>query len=144
MTGKADFTEQEWDLVQEGPPIAGVFAAMASSGGSFRESWALAKSYAEAQKQPGDGELIDALVAEAPPLKRYDSQQELEQEGLERLREAVRLLEQKATPEEVQAYRAFVLEVAHKVALAHKEEGTAVSQEEQDAIDKLSTVLDSP
>src|SRR4029450_8619477 len=98
MTGKADFTEEEWDLVQEGPAIAGIFAAMASSGGSFRESWGLAKSYAEGAK---------------------------EQEVLGRLREAVALLGQKATPEEVEAYRGFVLEVAHKVALAHKEEGTA-------------------
>jgi len=141
MTGKTDFTQEEWELVQEGPAIGGIFAATASSGGSFRESWALAKSYAEAQKQPGESELLDALVAERPPVKRYDSQEELEQEGLERLRAAVALLEQKAAPEEVEAYRGFVLEVAHKVAEAHKEEGAAVSEEERAAIDKLSGIL---
>jgi hypothetical protein len=141
MTGKADFTQEEWELVQDGPAIGGIFAATASSGGSFRESWALAKSYAEAQKQPGESELLDALVAERPPVKRYGSQEELEQEGLGRLREAVALVEQKAAPEEVEAYRGFVVEVAQKVAQAHKEEGTAVSDEERAAIDKLSEVL---
>jgi hypothetical protein len=141
MTGKADFTEEEWELVQEGPAIAGIFAAMASSGGSFRESWALAKSYAEAQKQHGESELLDALVAERPPVKRYDSQEELEGEGLGRLRQAVALLEQKATPDEVEAYRRFVLAVAEKVAAAHKEEGAAVSQEEREAIEKVTAIL---
>ena len=49
MTGKADFTEQEWELVREGPTAAGMYALMASKGGSFRESWALSKTYAEAR-----------------------------------------------------------------------------------------------
>jgi hypothetical protein len=38
MTGKVDFTEEEWELVCEGPPTAGVVAVSASKGGSFRES----------------------------------------------------------------------------------------------------------
>ena len=42
MTSKADFTEQEWELVREGPPTAGMITLLASSGGTFRETWALA------------------------------------------------------------------------------------------------------
>ena len=98
MTGKADFTEQEWELVREGPTAAGMYALMASKGGSFRESWALAKTYAEARKERGESELLDALVAEKPPVKRYDSAEQLEHEGLTKLSQAVELLEQKALP----------------------------------------------
>ena len=35
MTGKADFTEQEWELVREGPTVAGMYALMASKGGQL-------------------------------------------------------------------------------------------------------------
>ena len=38
MTGKADFTEEEWNLVREGPPTAGMIVLVSSKGGSFRES----------------------------------------------------------------------------------------------------------
>ena len=62
MTGKADFSEQEWELVREGPTAAGMYALMASKGGSFRESWALAKTYAEARQEHGESELLDAIV----------------------------------------------------------------------------------
>ena len=57
MTGKADFTEEEWELVCEGPPTAGVVAVSASRGGSFRESWAIAKVYAEARKEHGTNQV---------------------------------------------------------------------------------------
>ena len=50
MTDKAAFTEEEWELVREGPPTAGMLALTAEKGGSFRETWALAKFYAEARK----------------------------------------------------------------------------------------------
>ena len=82
MTGKADFTEQEWELVREGPTAAGMYALMASKGGSFRESWALSKTYAEARQERGESELLDSIVAEKPPVKRYDSAEQLEHEGL--------------------------------------------------------------
>ena len=141
MTGKADFTEEEWELVREGPPTAGMVALMAESGGSFRESYALAKAYAEARKEHGDNELLDALVAEKPDVKRYKTAEELETQGLGRLSEAVALLEQKASVGEVTAYRKFALDVAERVAEAHKEGGSAVSPGEQEALDKIAAAL---
>ena len=143
MTNKADFTEQEWEVVREGPPIAGMIAATASSGGSFRESWAMAKSFAEARKHHSESELLDALVAEKPRVKHYSSSQELEQQGLERLTEAIRLLEQKASADEVEAYRRFTLAVAEHVAAAHKEDDTAISAEERQAIDTIAATVNS-
>src|SRR6187401_2917281 len=101
MTTKADFTPEEWDLVREGPPTAGMVALTADKGGSFRETWALAKAYAEARKEHGESELLDALVSEKPDVKRYKTPEELESAGLGKLTEAVNVLEQKAGGEQV-------------------------------------------
>lgn len=141
MTAKAEFTEEEWNVVREGPPAAGLMVLMAQSGGSFRESWALAKTYAEARKQHGESQLLDELVSEKPDLKRYHSADELEQQGLDGLRNAVDLLERKAGPEEVDGYKRFVLAVAQRVAKAHEEEGEPVSAAEQAAIEKIASTV---
>ncbi|HET7855946.1 MAG TPA: hypothetical protein VFL41_05765 [Gaiellaceae bacterium] len=141
MTGKADFSADEWELVREGPAAAGMYALMASRGGSFRETWALAKTYAEARQERGESELLDELVADKPSATRYGSHEELEQQGLRRLSEAVALLEQKATIGEVEGYRHFVLDVAGKVAEAHREEIENVSHEEREAIEKIAASL---
>jgi hypothetical protein len=145
MTGKADFTEEEWELVREGPPTAGLVVLTASSGGSFRESWAMAKAFTEARKSRGASELLDELVGESPKVKRYHTPEEAEQEGLGRLREAVALLEQKASPDEVDAYRRFTLDVADQVASAHREKGEIgdVSASEREAIDKITATLNA-
>jgi hypothetical protein len=143
MTSKSEFTDQEWELLRDGPPTAGMIAATASSGGTFRESWALAKALTEARQHHGESELLDAIVAEKPHAKRYSSPGELETQGLEHLREAVAVLEQKATPAEVDAYRKFTLTVAERVAAAHKEGGQAVSAEEKEAIDKIGATINS-
>jgi hypothetical protein len=143
MTRKADFTEEEWELVCEGPPTAGIVAVSASSGGSFRESWAIAKVYADARNERGASELLDDLVADRPKTKRYASAEEAESLGLQRLREAVGLLEQKASPGEVAGYRHFTLDVAERAAAAKKEKGelASTSVAEREAIEKIATSL---
>jgi hypothetical protein len=141
MTDKTAFTEDEWNLLREGPPTAGMIVLTASKGGSFRETWALAKSFAEARQKGGESELLDELAAEKPELKRYGSPEELEQQGLAKLGEAVELLTQKATPGEVEEYRRFTLAVAGIVAEAHREEGESVSAGEREAIEKITASL---
>jgi hypothetical protein len=141
MTGKADFTAEEWELLREGPPTAGIVALMAEHGGTFRETWALAKAYTEARQEHGENELLDALVSEKPDVKRYKTPEEAESQGLGRLTEAIALLEQKATVGEVTAYRKFVLDVAERVAEAHKEGGDQVSEAERAAIEKIAASL---
>ena len=145
MTGKADFTEEEWELVREGPPTAGLVVLTASSGGSFRESWAMAKAFTEARKDSGASELLDEIVGESPKVKRYHTPEDAENEGLSRLRDAVALLEQKATPEELDAYRHFTLDVADRVASAHREKGEIgdVSAPEREAIEKIGATLNA-
>jgi hypothetical protein len=146
MTGKADFTEQEWDLILEGPPSAGMIVVTAQRGGTFRETIAMAKAYAEARQQHGESELLDEIVGAKPAADhtRYHSVEELKEHGLQHLRDAVELLERKATPEEAEGYKRFVVTLAEKVANAHREGGTGVSEAERAAINEISAALGSP
>ena len=143
MTGKADFTQQEWESVLEGPPSGGMIVVMAQHGGTIRETFAIGKAYVEARQQHGESELLDEIVAAKPEVDhtRFRSVEELKQHGLQHLRDAVEVLERKATPDEVEGYRRFVLMLAEKVANAHREGGTAVSEAERAAIDEISTSL---
>jgi hypothetical protein len=143
MTGKSDFTEQEWDAVLQGPPAAGTIVATASKGGTFKESFAIAKSYAEARQEHGASELLDAIVSAKPKVDRHlgHSPEEVSSRGLQHVRDAVQVLESKATPDEVNDYRRFVLTLADKVANAHSEDGTAVSGLEQGAIAGITEAL---
>jgi 2-succinyl-5-enolpyruvyl-6-hydroxy-3-cyclohexene-1-carboxylate synthase len=146
MTGKADFTKQEWDLVLEGPPSAGMIVVTAQRGGTIRETLAIAKAYVEARQQHGESELLDEIVAAKPELDhtRYHSVEELKQHGLQHLRDGVELLERKATPGEVEAYRLFVLALADKVANAHREGAASVGEAERAAIAEIATSLGDP
>jgi hypothetical protein len=146
MTGKADFTEQEWELVLEGPPSAGMIVVTAQRGGTVRETIAIAKAYVDARQQHGESELLDEIVAAKPERDHthYRSVDELKQGALQHLREAIEVLERKATPAEVDGYRRFVLTLADKVANAHREDGVSVSSAEQAAIDEISTSMGNP
>jgi hypothetical protein len=143
MTGKADFTPQEWEVVLEGPPSAGLIVATAQRGGTIREVLAIAKAYVEARQQHGESELLDEIVAAKPEVDhtRYRSVGELKQHGLKHLRDAVALLETKAKPEEVEGYKRFILALAEKVANAHREEGASSSEAERAAIDEIAGSL---
>jgi hypothetical protein len=143
MTGKSDFTEQEWDTVLQGPPAAGTIVATASRGGTFRESFAIAKSYTEARQEHGASEILDAIVSAKPEVDRHlgHSPEEVKSHGLQHVRDAVQVLETKATPDEVNDYRRFVLTLADKVANAHKEDGVAVSGPERAVIADITEAL---
>src|SRR5918996_6406994 len=144
MTGSADFTAEEWDAVLEGPTSAGMIVATAERGGTFREVYAMAKAFAEARKEHGDSELLDEIVSTKPEMDRTKarSTEELRENGLQRIRDAVALVGQKATPEELADYRRFVLTVANRVAGAKKESGEgAVSDAEAGAIGEITEAL---
>jgi hypothetical protein len=109
----------------------------------------MGRVYAEARRAHGESELLDEIVASAPALdpRQLGSSEELQSKTLDGLADAVRLLEEKATPEEVDGYRRFVLGLAEHVAQAHKEGGflgvggKRVSDEEQHAIDEIVATL---
>jgi len=143
MTTKAAFSPEEWTSVLAGPPSAGMIVVTAASGGIFRETLAMSKAYVEARAMHGQSELLDDIVAAKPKMEhtRYHSPEELKDAGLQRLRTAMVLLESKATPEEVDEYRRFILTLANKVAAAHREEGQEVSPAEAAAIDQIAGAL---
>jgi hypothetical protein len=143
MTTKAAFSPEEWTSVLAGPPSAGMIVVTAASGGTFRETVAMSKAYVEARALHGQSELLDEIVAAKPKMEhaRYHSMEELKDAGLQHLRGAVALLESKATPEELDEYRRFILTLADKVAAAHREEGQQVSPAEVAAIDQIAGAL---
>ena len=103
MTGKADFTDEEWKEILQGPPTAGMIVVTSQRGGTFRESISMAKAYGEARKEHGESELLDEIASTKPEVDRtrYHSADELRDNGLQHLRDAIALLDRKATPEEV-------------------------------------------
>ena len=144
MTGKADFTPEEWTTVLEGPPSAGLIVITAQRGGTFRETYSMAKAYTEARQNHGASEQLDEIVSAKPHVDhtRYSSPEELKEAGLQRIRDAVALLEGKAAPEEVEDYKRFVVTLAEKVANAHREGGdSAVSDAERAAIEEIRGAL---
>jgi hypothetical protein len=139
LTSKNDFTDDEWKLVLQGPTSAGMMVAASESGGTFRESFSMAKAYTEARKDHGESELLDTIVSTKPQVDRTraHSQEELSQRALQHLQEAIAVLEAKATPEEIEDYRRFVLGLAGRVAEAHK----GVGDSEQGAIEQIAGAL---
>ena len=153
MTTKADFNADEWSVVVEGPVFAGMRVITADRGGTLRESLAMGRAYQEARAQHGQSELLDALATSPPsvdPSRVQGAGGDVASMAAERLREAVRILEQKATPDEVDAYKRFVMTVAQAAAGAHKEGGflgvggKQVSDAENAALDEISVTLGGP
>lgn len=139
MTKKSDFTEQEWQQVLEGPTSAGLLVATAQRGGSFRESFSMAKAYGEARQRHGESELLDEIVSARPKTdtKFGDSPVEARDRWLENLREGAALVEQKASTEEAEEYKRFIVGLAQRVAEAAKD----VSDSERQAIDEIAQTL---
>jgi hypothetical protein len=151
VSGKSDFTPEEWKTVLEGPPSAGLLVASAQRGGTFRESFSIAKSYAEARKQHGESELLDEITAAKPEIDhtRFHTVDELKQHCLDNLRQALAVLAAKATPEEVGEFKQFVNSLAENVAEAHREgflglSGERVSDAERAAVKEIEGALESP
>ena len=145
MTTHADFTEEEWETVLEGPTSAGMIVTTAHRGGTFREVFAMAKAYAEARQEHGTSELLDEIVAHKPETDRTrsHSKEEMREHYLQQIRDAVALVTAKATAAELGDYRLFVVSLAKKVAQAKKEKGSedGISTAEAAAIGEIETAL---
>ena len=145
MTGKADFTDEEWTLLREAPTSAGILVIQSDRGGAIRETFSMAKAYTDARKEHGASQLLDDIVSEKPEVDRtrVASREELKSNLLQHIRDAVALLARKATPEELEEYRRFVTTVADRVAESRREgfmglSGERVSDEERQAIAQVA------
>jgi hypothetical protein len=139
MTTKSDFTEQEWEQVLEAPTSAGMLVATTQRGGTFRESLSMAKAYSEARQQHGQSELLDEIVSARPKTdtKFGDSPVEARDRWVENVREGAALIGQKASTEEAEAYKRFIIGLAQRVAAAAKD----VSDSERKAIEEIAQTL---
>jgi hypothetical protein len=119
MAKKADFTEQEWEALQKGVTGAGLLVSLSDRGffDTFKEAGALAKHVAQA-KQNNSSELVRELAdVHGTGFGLTSSPEKVEQETVQALQAAKTALESKA-PDEVDAYRQFVLDLAQSVAQA--------------------------
>jgi hypothetical protein len=143
MTTKADFTESEWDLIREGPTSAGMAVITSEKGGTFRETFSMAKAYAEARQAHGESELLDSLVSEKPKMDKTKahSAEELLMRNVQAIRDAIGTLQGRASEQEIDDYRDFIRGLCVRVAEAHDEHGQTVSEGEQSAMEQIELAL---
>jgi hypothetical protein len=125
MTTKEDFNAVEWQHVVEAPALAGLIVVASQRGGTVRESVAMAKAYIAAEQKHSGHPVLGDIVATAPEVsaREFGSVEELRTQGLQRIGDAVALLEGKLTAEELDAYKQFTVTVATAAAEADKSGG---------------------
>jgi hypothetical protein len=141
MAGRADFTDQEWEAMQKGVLGAGLLVSLSDRGffDSFKEAGALAKHLAAARREGASPLVRELAESRGTPFGLTSSPQDVERETLDALGSAMATLRAKA-PEEADAYRQFVLDVAESVA------GAAGGGEsaESGALEKIRSALAGP
>ena len=159
MTTKADFTDEEWTRLERAPLVAGMAISFADPGGpieALKESMAAVKTIVETARSGGESELVDALAKDVAakaqkrenPLKGFRPRGGMAgEEILDELRAVNAIVTEKATPEEADAFRNWLLDAAQRSADAAKEGGflgfnaQRVSEGEQKMLDKLREEL---
>jgi hypothetical protein len=159
MTSKEAFTDEEWARLERAPLVAGMAISLADPGGpieAVKESMAAIRTVLEASQSGGGAELVDAVAASAAekakqrqnPLGDFKPRGALAgEEILAELRAVNELVTEKATPEEAEAFRQWLLTAAKRTAEAAKEGGflgfkaERVSEGEQKMLDKLGEAL---
>jgi hypothetical protein len=138
MASKADFTEQEWEQLRKGVTGAGLLVSLADRSffDTFKEAGALAKHLGEARRDSQSQLLRELAETRGSGFGVSAKPDEIESGTLDALRSAVATLEQKA-PDEVDAYKAFVVEVAKSVS----EAAGGGDQSESDAIGKIEAAM---
>ena len=144
MASRASFNADEWSTVTAAPTLAAMYVSAAERGGGISESLAAARAYAAAREQSA-GALLKDVLGSPPALQQVQAQ-----DALDKLRNAIRILERHAGDDEVNEYKRFVYSVAEAVAHAHREGGflgiggQPVSESEQKALDEIGAIFDAP
>jgi hypothetical protein len=141
MAGKANFTEQEWETLHKGVTGAGLLVSVSDRSffDSFKEAGALARHLAGARKDSSSELVRELAETRGTGFGVTSSPAEVESETLEALHSAVATLESKA-PDEVEAYKSFVLDVAQSVA----EAAEGGSEAERAVVEKIRSALGGP
>ena len=139
MAGKSDFTEDEWNDLQQGVTGAGLLVSTAHR--DFTDSFGEAKAVATHLAAHGESEselIRDLAHTRTTGFGLVASPNEVVQGTIDALRKSVAVLAQKA-PAELDAYRSLVLDVATAVAEAKG----GVKKEESAAIERIGEALRS-
>jgi hypothetical protein len=160
MALKDNFTPEQWTKVLSGPASAGSYILAASPSGLtgiLAEAAALTKALLDGAKNSSSPLLqaiYESLQPEAlkeqprPERRRFGSLDEAKNALLDEVRQALWLVQTKTDPQDVEAYKTYVLDVAQKVAGAAKEGGflgfggEQISQAEKDALEQIRATLD--
>jgi hypothetical protein len=158
MTGKADFTEDEWATLVRAPMVAGMAITIADPGGPIevvKETNAVLKVTRATAHQERD-DLVGHVAREIQALaeQRKNPIGDFKPRGALGAKEIVdeialagRLAGEKGTPEEADAFRKWILECAQNAAEAAKEGGfmgfhaVRVSEGEEKMLAQLGEAL---
>lgn len=157
MTSKAVYSDEEWTRLRRAPFVAGLAISMADPGGPIEMAKETMATLRAATTPPSQEELLVAISQDIAsmmnqkqnPLKDFkpDSAALAGKMVLDELKAADEIATAKATPEEADAYRRWLLTVAQAAADAAKEGGfmgfgaELVSRGEQRMLGELRVTL---
>ena len=138
MSSKETFTNEEWQALQKGVTGAGLLVSVSDRGffDSFKEATSIAKELVDARRNSQSQVVRELAEKGATGFGLRSSPAEVESQTLEALRSSIATLEAKA-PQEVDAYRQFVIEVAESAAGAAEGGETA----ESGALEKIRSAI---
>ena len=153
-----NFTPEEWKSLLKAPMLVSyAIAGAAPSGeeGFIQEMSAVADAIIEGGEQAAQASLLEAVVADivanAGDEQRGPTEKisvgETKDRALANCRSVAALLQTKASPEEADAYKRWLIAVAQKVAAAAKEGGIfgfggkQVSESEAATINEIAVAL---
>jgi transcription antitermination factor NusG len=157
MTSRTSFTDEEWERVRRAPMVAGMAITIADPGGPIEISKEGMATLRAASVPPSQQELLAAVALDIQammqqkqnPAKNFKptSGATAGTEILNELRAVDAIVAEKATPEETEAFRGWLVTTAQAAADAAKEGGfmgfgaVQVSEGEQAMLDQLRGAL---
>jgi hypothetical protein len=160
MASKDNFTAEEWRSLIKAPMLnsyAVAGAAPSGEDGFIQEMSAVADGIIEGGQQAAKESLLAAVVADIIANAQDElrgqteniSIKEIKAKALDNCRSVAAILQAKASAEEADEYKRWLLAVAQKVAAAAKEGGifgfggTQVSESETATINEIADALDA-
>jgi hypothetical protein len=153
MTSKQDFPDEEWIRIHRAPLVAGVAISLADPGGPIEMAKETMATVRSATLPPSQEELLASVALDIQAMTQHrqnplgDFKPRGGQQVLEELKAVNQIVTAKATPEEAEAFRRWLLVAAQAAADAGKEGGflgfggEQVSAGEQRMLDQVRAAL---
>ncbi len=132
MTTKQDYTTEEWAGLTRAPLVAGLAISIADPGGPIEMAKEVVASLKTMRTPPTNDELVVEVSREIGELAERRENPigdfrpkgpDAPQQVLEEIRAVNSILQQKATPQEAEAVRRWIVDAAQAAADAAKEGG---------------------